>query len=243
MHNPALVRFPVEAAIIGNMVVGFGELEFLMCILAAKAIKSPELIYKTLYHLRSTSARVESADILMRPAFAGVNLAAEQSLALPAVKNCLSIRNQYAHCNWADDSMIGELYFADLQDSADREEWFYSYKHVDVPLLQTQEAYFGYTRELLMYLEQELSFRRKGQQHQIFPMPPALDRPPQHNPASQHVPRWITEDEKARHIALALKAERPPGQSKREPSVPRLTEEEWRAKCAREAREGRSPAE
>jgi hypothetical protein len=106
---------------------------------------------------------------------------------MDAVLACLKIRNQYAHCNWADSDPKAGLFFADLQESAKREDWFTSWKHV------------------------------------------------------QHIPRWLNKDQKAQHMTRAQEAERAGAAqpTTRPPSVLRLTEEEWAAKRAKEAREGK----
>jgi len=105
--NPALKAMPGEAAIIGRIVVGFGEVEVLTCRLAAIAMKDQTTIFKTLYHLRTTSTRIDSADTLMRPACKTLILQTEQEHTLLAVRNCMRIRNQYAHCNWSNDPTAG----------------------------------------------------------------------------------------------------------------------------------------
>ena len=235
-HNPALSRFPTEAAIIGKMVVGFGELEYMVCNIAGMALNNSDVMFKALYRLRATSARINTADTLMQPAFRAVNMANEQAKAFAAVRYCLRIRNQYAHCNWADG-----LFFTDLQKSAGREEWFHDWQHVDLPLLETQEAYFGHTRIWLFYLEYELRFKRGTLDCNPVSVPAELSPPPLYNPASEHhVPPWISNDDKARHIARALETANQPT---REPSDLRLTREEWAAKDAKEVREGGRPAE
>jgi hypothetical protein len=240
-HNPSLLRFPDEAAIIGRMVVGFGELEVMSCRVAAKASSHPNHVLKMLYSLRSTSARIKSATLLMEPHYAAVNLAEPQTMTMDAVLACLKIRNQYAHCNWADRDPKAGLFFADLQESAKREDWFTSWKHVDVPLLAQQEAFFNDVRGALFFLEADLEDKRnRWLGSHGLPEPMALPQPPLHNPASQHVPPWLSEDQKAHHMTRAQEAERPAAQpTTRPPSVLRLTEEEWAAKRAKEAREAK----
>jgi hypothetical protein len=238
-HNPSLLRFPDEAAIIGRMVVGFGELEVMTCRVAAKANSHPTHVLKMLYSLRSTSARIISARLLMEPHYEAANLAKPQNITMDAVLACLKIRNQYAHCNWAETDPKAGLFFADLQDSAKRQDWFTSWKHVDVPLLAQQEAFFSDVRGALLFLEADLEHNRNGWlgNHGLAE-PLVLPEPPLHNPASQHIPPWLSEDQKAQHMARAQEAERPAAQpTPRSPSVLRLTEEEWAAKRAKEARE------
>jgi hypothetical protein len=65
----------------------------------------------------------------------------QSHITMDAVLACLKIRNQYAPCNWAETDPKAGLFFADLQDSATRQDWFTNWKHVDVPLLARQKAF------------------------------------------------------------------------------------------------------
>jgi len=56
----------------------------------------------------------------------------------------------------------GGLFFADLQDSATRQDWFTNWKHVDVPLLARQEAFFSDVRGAMLFMEADLEHIRKG---------------------------------------------------------------------------------
>jgi hypothetical protein len=166
--SPALSRYPDEAAIIGRIVVGFGGLEFTVCNIASLAfgatlanphVDEHDVIFKTLYQLRVTSARIDCARTLMAPFLNALNLGDKLAVAMRAVRHCQCIRNQYAHCNWDDDPHGSGLYFTDPQDSARRDSWFDDWKHIDVALLQKQEAYFANMKSQLFYLEFERSFR------------------------------------------------------------------------------------
>lgn len=145
--NPAFHRFPSEAIIIGRLVVAFGELEYMTVDRAARAITpfaSGDLdkyhsIIKALYRLRSTSSRLNAADAIMRPFYHLAELENEYCHMFSALRYCLRIRNQFAHCNWADDANEG-LFFTDLQESADSIQAFvHHWYHVDVNILDSQE--------------------------------------------------------------------------------------------------------
>ena len=236
-HNPSLMRFPNEAAIIGRMVVGFGELEILSCKVADLATAKSTIVLKSLYNLRSTSARIEFARTISAPIFAAESLSEPFNITFDAVVDCLKIRNQYAHCQWADDQNAG-LFFADFEDAAKHSTWIVDWKHVDVPLLTRQESFFGDTRHALLFLEDSMDCLNRGvpRNHGI-PEPLALPPQPRHNLASQHVPPWLNESLKALHIERAQAAERPAAQPIRPPSVLKLTEEEWIAKYRKDGQD------
>lgn len=110
--NPAFHRHPDEAAIIGRLVVAFGELEYITVTIAGRAMSHREAVYRALYRLRATSSRIDAADALMRPTFIANDLDNEYGHMIGAVRYCLRIRNQYSHCNWADN---GGLFFTNLE--------------------------------------------------------------------------------------------------------------------------------
>jgi hypothetical protein len=72
---------------------------------------------------------------------------------------CLRIRNQYAHCNWYDDNS-GQLAYVNVDYLAKEKEPVEGFDnltrhHIDVPTLQLQGQYFGYTDALLGYANYE----------------------------------------------------------------------------------------
>ena len=121
--NPALHRYPAEASLIGRIVVAFGELEYIVAICAGWAIKDRDRALRALYRLRATSARIDVADAFIRPTFDGTAFEPDYRAAIAAIRYCLKICNQYAHCNWSDAPDHG-LFFTDLQESADAEKGF-----------------------------------------------------------------------------------------------------------------------
>jgi len=157
------------------------------------------------------------------------------------MRHCLKIRNNYAHCQWSP--ALDGLFFANLEEAASRIAGFQmDQKHVDLTLLTEQEAYFTYTRAFLLYFGDRLHHQLQPQSALGVAKPQVKDRPNLHNRASEHIPHWLSEEQKRLHLERALEAEgrvRPP---KRPPSVLRLTEEEWRAREASLARRAK-PAE
>jgi hypothetical protein len=200
--NPAFDRRPIEAACIGRILSSFGELEIMVCRNAGRALQSSVTVMRTLYRVRVTSTRIDVADGLMRPTFSAYGLAPDYDFAMGMVRHCIKIRNQYAHCNWAGDSLTG-LFFADLEDSAKTEKFDYFFKHVDGALLNEQLEYFALTLEWLEFLNQELAVKLEHQSTHVWPRPPAPSPPSLHNPPDEYVPPWLNEGDKALHVARA----------------------------------------
>jgi hypothetical protein len=96
-----------------------------------------------------------------------------------------------------------------LEHAADKDEGFeHQWKHIDVPLLEQQEAYFIYAMGCLMFLQAEYPQRmRKKKVPHPFKWLPRLQQPPKHNLASQHVPPWLSESRQRRHKELAEQQE------------------------------------
>jgi hypothetical protein len=107
---PAFHHRPNEAVIIGRLLVNFGELEYKMVTLAGRANGDLYTILKALYRLRATAARIEAADAFARPAYSAVGINGEYGTMLGALRYCLSIRNQFSHCNGL--TIIKKVYFS-----------------------------------------------------------------------------------------------------------------------------------
>jgi len=233
--NPSFDAFAREAFLIGKMVASFGEVELLFGLVASTALGNQNLALRAMYRGRSTGGRIDLADVLMRDAFIKAKLDPIYDETLFAVRYCLKIRNQYAHSHWAHD--LTGIYFTNLEDAANRAEGFeYDHKHIDLPILQAQTTFFDDTKMLLLHLGDLLVFAINPKEVPTCPKPPARPLPSLHNPASQHVPHWLSEDGKRRHLERALEAEGHAPPKERPPSVLRLTREEWAAKDAKDAR-------
>jgi hypothetical protein len=206
--NPAFHRHRAAAAIVGRILAAFGELEYLIVNGAGKAINNKDNVLRALYRLRATSSRIEAADALMRNAFVKAKLESEYLTMIVAVWRCHAIRNQYAHCNWADDSRHSGLFFTDLQESAKADVGFtYNWKHVNVALLREQEAYFVYAQDWFHHVDEELALRERKLRSHPWPKPKELTPPPSHNSPTKHIPPWLNADQKAQHLARARAAE------------------------------------
>jgi hypothetical protein len=237
--NPAFDQYPAEAALIGRMVTSFGELELTYSMIAGTAIKNQNLALRAIYRGRSTGGRIDLADVLIRNVVSQTTLTLDYDELLSAMRHCLRIRNNYAHSHWAPGQ--DGLFFANLEEAASKSEGFeMDQKHVDLKLLTEQEAFFDYTRSLLLYFGDQLFMKLEPRSALGVLRLPKKDRPNPYNPASQHVPHWYSDEAKQRHLERALESEGRHPAPKRPPSLLKLTEQEWLAKYRKE---GRSPDE
>jgi hypothetical protein len=235
--NPAFDRRPETGALIGKLVVSFGELELMFCNIAAMFSADSSNILRAIYRGRSTAGRIELADALVRSEYTKLGHYQNYIRTYKAVKSCLSIRNQYAHCHFADDDESDGLYFADIEETAARETGFeHDFRHVDLKLLVIQESYFEYAKELILLLERVHKSIVRGSSLPIGQAPEEQEEPSKHNPPDQHVPQFLNEEQTQRHLQRALEfLERAnPPQRKRPASTPKLTHDEWIAKLRQE---------
>lgn len=159
----------------------------------------------TLYGIKVTSTRIETALRLTRPAAELYGLTQEIALVTPMIWHCTKIRNQYAHCNWADHPSKEGIFFADLQDAANEPNFYLYWKFVDVGLLSTQLEFFDATFNQLNFIASEIAQKIDAPAFD-FPRPTIPTPPPLHNPPHEHVPPWIDEAAKQLHSAKALAA-------------------------------------
>jgi hypothetical protein len=183
----------------------------MICKAAAECRNSPFRILRALYRITGTTARIEAADALTREIHIEARMGPAFGDAIGALRICMNIRNQYAHCTWATGhkGRHGGLYFADLSLSAEASGgWVHHWRHVNVKLLKEQEAYFEYTKALLLHIETGTTGRRNAKQP-VFPKPPALTRPRMHNPPEKHISPWLDAGEKQRHSEATQQPKRP----------------------------------
>lgn len=204
--SPAFAQHPAEANTIGRMVLSFGEIEYLLSFMASWNSARTDDMLRVLYRIGTTSSRLAAADSILRSVCIEHELIEEYDAAHSALIWCLATRNRYAHCNWAGDKE--GLYFVDLQAAAEAETGFeHDWRHVDLPLLMAQESYFLYVIEWLEFIGDEILVRAGSRKSHISPKPQVRLPPPAYNPPSQHVPHWIAEAQKARHLARAAEEE------------------------------------
>jgi hypothetical protein len=186
--NPAFHRYSNEAAVVGRLLSAFGELEFTVLENARRATDNARPSFlKAMYRLRATSARLQSADAFMRPVCDRFHLGSEYEIIKTAVDHCLKIRNQFSHCNWADDPNFPNsgIFFIDLEEAfEDGKDIELHWKPINHALLTRHEEFFVYSLESWRWLNHELAARRGILQGNVWPKPPLLEPPPLHTQPS-----------------------------------------------------------
>jgi hypothetical protein len=183
---PAFYKFQEEAATVGRLLAGYAELEIglLNC---TQAIRGDfDTVLKALFRARGESNRINIGDAFGRHAYDSVGLRPNFEAGIGAMRHCVKIRNQYAHCNWWDDNS-GSLAFANLEDAASQtaltqnlvslRPW-----HVDTSLLARQEDFFGYTDEIFRFVNYEGRRLARTIASHPFLMPAQIPPPPLHLP-------------------------------------------------------------
>lgn len=180
-----------EASVIGRLLAGYGELEYVFALCLANALGDQDRALKTFFIIRGESIRIDVADSLMRDHYIGLQLTNRYKATVAALRACRNIRNVYAHCHWANHPR-GGLFYVNLEKSAERktgpftQDWL----HVDVDLLITIEMYFRATKERLWWLDTEHKVRTGAEDRNVWSWPKETPAPTPHNPRDQHPPPW-----------------------------------------------------
>ncbi|MGC2414286.1 MAG: hypothetical protein WA459_16505 [Stellaceae bacterium] len=203
MFNEPLKRHPQEASLIGQIVLGYGELERTVAVLLGASIGDRRPAFRMIFRILGETPRIDAADAMMRHKYAEVGLKSEYADAIDAVKFCLKARNQFAHCHWTGDVYAG-LFFANFQKTAKLEDSTeQNWHHIDVALAKDLLAYFEYTNGLMQFLETEYLVKSGRRDRNLGSKPEKRRRPRLYNPPEQHVPPGLSEDERQRHVARA----------------------------------------
>jgi hypothetical protein len=173
---PAFHRRKQNAASVGRLVTGYGELEFLLawCAGTALACEIPINHGKTaaqhriagehegvrrIFSIRGETNRIDAAKRLIRPAALKAGMQNDYIELMASFKSCLRIRNSFAHCNWHLSKKRG-LFFVDLEEAAKSGSVFpLKQRHADTKTLEMIEQYFVYVFHCLHYLSATLAIK------------------------------------------------------------------------------------
>jgi hypothetical protein len=180
----SLQDFPDHAAIIGDILLGYSDLEFFMVDLVGQATGDASLgtAVRLLYRLKGSANRLNVADALLRPFMAKLRLHGPYSQWHGAMTRCRIIRNQYAHCGWSAAEDI--LLIANFEEAGKPAEGPtpLQFLPLELSLLKEQQAYFGYAIDLAMFLMSEARFRRDRRRRHHLRLPKSRAAPKPHSP-------------------------------------------------------------
>jgi len=167
---PAFRRRRKASAIVGRLLAGYGELEFLLafcCVgpaLASRRRPLPghtraihrgryeNIAIKRIFRIRGGTDRINAAKKLIYKSFLEAGMKAEYDHTMGAMSDCLRIRNLFTHCHWGQSRKRG-LFFVDLEDAAHKPgKLKITFRHADAKTLATLEDYFWHTFQWLDYL-------------------------------------------------------------------------------------------
>lgn len=178
------LEFPDQGAIIGRLLAGYAllEIDIMHCVSVVR--DDLDTVLKAMFRPRGETQRIEIADAFGRQHYCNWNLGTQFSMSVGAMRHCLKIRNQYAHCIWHADGS-GQLGFVNLEEIANRNDLIgdlkdLTVKYVDLPLLQQQEAYFDFTDQLIAWTSYEGRVRAGKLSTRGVPKPRQMKRPPLH---------------------------------------------------------------
>lgn len=190
---PAFMAFPNHAAIIGRILAGYGELEYLFASCFAATLGDRQSGIRAFFRIKGEDSRIQITSAIMRPKFDSVGMKDVYNETLGAMRWCKGTRNQYAHCHWAYDIEDG-LYFTDFDKAVKTEtgDIMLHVEHLDLEILKQQEAYFRYTLDLLRYLEPEYRKRVGELPSHRYEAPSVKTQPPRHSPEGTYTPPVIS---------------------------------------------------
>jgi len=184
---PAFANEINRGWLIGQMLIGYGEIEFeLAMVIQAAYDRDGLMALRSMFRVRSESARIDVADAILQHRMPELGLSAEYETTLDAIQFCKQVRNTYSHSHWSLDG--DELRFYNYEETAKLREPKISieFKYVDTSLLIRQLAYFNYTRYCLLHLQWRLgdSSGKKNAAQQPWPKP--MQKPKLYNRKKRH---------------------------------------------------------
>ena len=180
-------KFQREGEIIGQLIVGYGEMELDLCRCIAAGNDDFNSTLKTMFRQRSEGSRIKfgKTEGLKVYSTLGSELAAAFHEAIEAVKFCLQIRNRYAHWQFYNDEIHGMLALVNVEELAHSTMVIadlsgLTVRHLTKELLQKQQLYFVYARACIEFVNCEGRFLRGMIKNRVFERPVKLERPPEY---------------------------------------------------------------
>jgi hypothetical protein len=173
--------------LIGQMLIGYSEIEFELSMVVQGAYDHDGLMaLRSMFRVRSESARVDVADALLQNRMVALGLSDEYEATLEAIQFCKRIRNTYSHSHWSLDGE--DLRYYNYEEAAKLREpkIKVDFKYVDAKLLMRQLAYFNYTRYCLLHLQSRLGDHSGKKNADPQPWPERMQKPKLYNRKTKH---------------------------------------------------------
>lgn len=154
-------RFKEEGDLIGRMVLEYGELEWMLCLIAGHVLRDLDTAIKALYRSRGEQQRMEVADALIRHRIEGSKLRQTYEQTFAHMGVCKAIRNQYAHTNWLHAGSDKLCYIA-IEEMAKSNEPIkieeMTLYHLDIETVRDQARFFNEVMQNMTYLNMEIQY-------------------------------------------------------------------------------------
>lgn len=180
-------KFQQEKAIIGDLLMAYGDIEFVVVRLLSAYFANESVAPRVLFRVKGEGPRLDVADAIMRPALEPLGLRDQWIHAISAARHCKNIRNQFAHCHWwhNENDRPGELFFMNLDQEATSKDGVLeiTFRPIDLSLLQKQRYYFQYALTWLYHVDGQYR-KKKGEDGSTtldIEAPKSIPAPPLHN--------------------------------------------------------------
>lgn len=158
-------RFEREGNLIGRMVVEYGDIEWLLCLLVSHVLESDrvsglDIAVKSMYRIRSEVSRLDIADALIRNRIDS-KIKQTYEATLSHVHECRKLRNRYAHANWVHAG-ADRLCYVDIEemahDHAEVDTLSMTLYHLELGTVEDQARFFMEVQQNLSYLNMEAQY-------------------------------------------------------------------------------------
>lgn len=178
----AFDRFAREGAIVGRLVVEYGELEWALCLAAGAAANDRGAALRAMYRAGNGAQRIVAGDALVRTHLRDAALSAIHAATIERLRDCLRIRDRYAQTSWTIEG-DSHLALVDIDAALTRDDRaggeVPALRRVTIGLLEDQQRLFAEVMQNLTYLHWDLEALNGGPRvgnHYIVPIAPADDR-------------------------------------------------------------------